>query len=109
MDKALRYLAMAAKAKRIVVGAEDCEKNLKKHQGKLLVAAADAAENTLTQALAMTGGKVELLHRTAYTKQQIARAIGRGNPVALVLICDEGLAQAFAAADEMDRATGGRV
>ena len=98
MDKALRYLGLAAKAGRLVIGAEDCAKQIGK--GKLLVAASDAAANTLEQARAMAERRSCPLLRVAYTKLDIAQAIGRGNPVALALICDEGLAKAFAAAEK---------
>ena len=100
MDKALRYLGLAAKAGRLVIGAEDCAKQIAK--GKLFVAASDAASNTLQQARTMAERRPCPLLHVAYTKLDIAQAIGRGNPVALALICDEGLAKAFAAAAEKE-------
>ena len=103
MDKALRYLGLAAKAGRLVTGAEDCARQMHAHRKGLLVAASDASENTLNRARAMTAGQAEMLYRAAFTKRQIAGAIGRGTPVALALICDEGLARAFAAAAESER------
>ena len=98
MDKALRYLALAAKAGKLTVGAEVCAQAVRRGRGRLVLTASDAAENTVRQAEQMTEGKKAVLMRTTYTKLDIARAIGRGNPVALVMICDEGLAGAFAAA-----------
>ena len=100
MDKALGYLGLAARAGKLRTGAEDCAKELKRRRHGLLVAAADASGNTLDRARAMTAGGGSGLFYTAYTKRQIAGAIGRGTPVALALICDEGLARAFAAAAE---------
>ena len=98
MDKALRYLALAVKAGRLTVGAEDCAKSRKKGTGFLLLTAADASGNTIRQAEEMSRSKNTALARTIYTKQQIAHAIGRSNPVAVAMICDQGLAEAFAAA-----------
>ena len=109
MDKALRYLGLAAKAGRLIVGAEDCAKELKKRKIGLLIAASDAAENTLAQARAAAGERGVALLNTPYTKQELADAVGRGNPVALMLVCDEGLAHAFASAVEMDRKQEERV
>ena len=104
MDKALGYLGLAARAGRLKVGAEDCAKGLREKKQFLLVAASDASANTLDRAETMTAGRRERLFRAAYTKRQIAGAIGRGTPVALALICDEGLARAFAAAADQQRA-----
>ena len=102
MDKALRYLGLAAKAGRLTVGTEDCAKALKGRKTGLLIAAADAGANTLRQAEVMTAGKCPLL-RTAYTKRELARAAGRPGPVSLALIGDGGLAGAFMAAAQEDR------
>ena len=98
MDKALRYLALAAKAGRLIVGAEDCAKALKRKGDRLLLTASDASANTVRQTREMVEGRNIALVRTQYTKQEIAHAIGRGNPVAVVMICDKDLAGAFAAA-----------
>ena len=102
MDKALGYLGLAARAGKIRAGAEDCAKELQKRKKGLLVAASDASGNTMDRARVMTTGRAALFC-AAYTKRQIAGAIGRAAPVALVLICDEGLAKAFAAAAGSER------
>ncbi len=109
MDKALGYLGLAARAGKLRVGAEDCRKELVRRRAGKLLAASDAAANTLEQAREMCRGREEMLLRTHYTKMDIAHAIGRGTPVALALICDEGLAKAFAAAAESDREQEERV
>ena len=89
MDKALGYLGLAARAGRLAVGTEDCADRLRRGVPGLLVAASDAGRNTLSRA------KEQLVFVCGYTKQELAGAIGRGSPVALVMICDEGLAAAF--------------
>ena len=109
MDKALGYLGLAARAGKLKIGAEDCAKELRRGRGSLLAAASDAAVNTLDEARALCAGREDILLRTAYTKRDIARAVGRGNPVAVVLLCDEGLARAFKAAAEVDREQEERV
>ena len=98
MDKALRYLALAAKAGHLTVGAEDCAKSMKPGKGHLLLTAADAAPNTVRQMEELARSRKTALARTIYTKQDIAHAIGRYNPVAVAMICDKGLAEAFAKA-----------
>ena len=109
MDKALRYLGLAERAGKVVVGAEDCAKELRRGKGGLVIAAADAAANTLVQARGVCAGRrIEWLS-TMYTKEQLGRAVGRASPVALAYICDEGLAKAFAAAAAKDREQEERV
>lgn len=103
MDKALRYLGLAVRAGRLIVGAEDCAKQLRRSRGGLLVTASDAAANTLEQVCQMSGARHVPMLGTAYTKEELGRAVGRASPVAVAYICDEGLARAFAAAADMDR------
>ena len=109
MDKALGYLGLAAKAGKLVVGAEDCGKQLRRRKGGFLIAAADAAANTLEQARGICAGRGLTLLSTAYTKEQLGRAVGRAGPVALAYICDEGLARAFMAAADKQREQEERV
>lgn len=108
MDKALRYLGLAARAGKLAVGAQDCVKQLRRGRG-LVIAAADAADNTLDEARTACGGHGVPLLATAYTKAELGYALGRGSGVALAYIYDEGLARAFASAAEMDREQEERV
>ena len=102
MDKALRYLGLAVKGGRLIIGAEDCAKALKGRTRGLLIAASDAGANTLRQAETMAAGKCRLF-KTGYAKQELAQAAGRHGPVALALITDDGLAKAFEATARPDR------
>ena len=102
MDKALRYLGLAAKAGRLTVGTEDCAKALNSRKGALLIAAADAGTNTLRQAETMTANRCAF-KRVGYTKLELAQAVGRSGPVALALMADEGLAKAFLSAADEER------
>ena len=95
--KAIRYLSLAAKAGRLVTGAEECEKALKRKKGKLIVLAADAAPNTCKRADTLSSESGVSLTRTEYSKSELAAAVGRGSSVAIALVTDEGLAKAFLA------------
>ena len=95
--KAIRYLSLAAKAGRLVTGAEECEKALKRKKGILIVLAADAAPNTRKRADALSGESGVSLIQTEYIKSELAAAVGRGSSIALALVTDEGLAKAFLA------------
>ena len=100
MDKALRYLGLATRAGKLAVGAQDCEKQLRQSRGGLVIAAADAADNTAAQARSVCGGRGVPLLVTAYTKAELGHAVGRASGVALAYIWDEGLARAFEAAEK---------
>lgn len=102
MDKALGYLGLAAKAGQLAVGAEDCAKVLRGRKGRLLVTASDAGSAAQRRAAILARDQCLVLS-TDYTKQDIARAVGRTAPVAMTVIMDEGLAKAFAAAVQLDR------
>ncbi len=102
MDKALGYLGLAARAGRLVVGAEDCAKALRRSKGGLVVAAADTGSSALEQTGRLCAARGVPLLDTAYTKRQLGRAVGRDGPVAVAYICDEGLSGAFKAAVETD-------
>ncbi len=102
MDRALGYLGLAARAGRLIVGAEDCARQPRRH-GWLLVAAADAADNTLAQARALAREHGQALYITDYRKAELAKAVGRSSPVAVLMVCDEGLAATFMRAAGRDR------
>ncbi len=97
-DKALRYLGLALKAGQLVIGADECEKAIKKGQGKLLILASDAANNATRMAQRLSAERDLPLMRTVYTKSELATVLGRKSSVALALVKDESLAAAFAAA-----------
>ena len=109
MGKALGYLGLAARAGKLKIGAEDCAQQWRRERRGLLAAASDAGANTIRQAAALCAGREDALLRTPFTKRDLADALGRGAPVALVMICDEGLARAFSAAVEMEREQEERV
>lgn len=97
--RAIRYLSLAAKAGKLITGGDDVEKAIRRQKrGGLLVLASDAGANTVRRAESLAvPGRVTVCG-TAYTKSELASAVGRGSSVALALVTDEGLAAAFAAA-----------
>ncbi len=97
-EKPLRYLSLAAKAGRLILGAEECEQALRRGKSGLLILAADAGANTERRASVMAGAAGVRFIKTTFGKSDMAAAVGRGSPVALALVSDEGLAAAFAAA-----------
>ena len=93
--KAIRYLSLAAKAGRIVTGGDEVEKSIRRGKGGLLILASDAGKDTVRRGELLARDRLVTLERSAYTKSQIAAAVGRGSSVALALVTDEGLAEAF--------------
>ena len=98
MNKAIRYLSLAAKAGRLVIGADDCLKAVHKGKGRLIVLARDAAPSAVKRASELAAGRNIQVIATDYTKTELAQAVGRGSSVALALLTDEGLSAAFTAA-----------
>ncbi len=96
MDKALGYLSLAAKAGKLVTGADNCIESLKRGRARLIILASDASPNAVKRAEGMLFGRRVPLCRSAYPKDELARASGRHGPVALASIEDDGLANAFA-------------
>ena len=98
MDKAIRYLSLAAKAGKLVIGEEDQLKAARKGKGALLLLASDAAPSAIKRASELSAIRDTKVITTVYTKSEIARAVGRGSSVALLMLIDEGLSAAFTAA-----------
>ena len=101
----IRYISLAAKAGKLTSGADDCEQTIRRGKGSLLILAADAGANTEKRASQMVSNRPVRLIRTPYKKTELAAAIGRGSSVALALVTDRGLAEAFvtAAANGMEQ------
>lgn len=100
--KAIRYLSLAAKAGKLVSGSDDCEKAIKKGRRGLLILASDAGGNAARRAATLAADRVGFFP-CRYTKSELSAAIGRGSAVSLVLVTDEGLAGAFAAAHALEQ------
>ena len=95
MDKALDYLAMCAKAGKLVMGADNCAQAMGHGKVKLLLLASDASPNAVKRASGMVYGRQIPLLRCPETKRDLAEASGKNGPVAIAAICDAGLARAF--------------
>lgn len=95
MDKAIRYLSLAAKAGKLVIGADDCETTVRKGKAVRILLASDAASSAIKRAGDLSRCRNIPIINTAYTKTELAQAVGRGTSVALIILTDEGLAAAF--------------
>lgn len=98
MDKAIRYLSLAAKAGKLVIGEDDQLKAAKKGKATLLLLAADAAPSAKKRATELAAIRDTQVISTVYTKSELAQAVGRGSSVALLMLIDKGLSAAFTAA-----------
>ena len=94
-NEPIRYLSLAAKAGRLVTGGDEVEKSIRRGKGGLLILASDAGQNTVRRGEILAQDRRVTLRKTTYTKSQIAAAVGRGSSVALALVTDEGLSEAF--------------
>ena len=95
MDSALRLLGIARKAGRVEVGEEPAGAACRARQAKLLLVAADAADNSARRAAHFAeAGKVPWL-RAPWDKGTMGGAVGR-SACAMLALTDAGLAAALA-------------
>ena len=95
MDSALRLLGIARKAGRVEVGEEPAGAACRARQAKLLLVAADAADNSVRRAAHFAeAGKVPWL-KAPWDKGTMGGAVGR-SACAMLALTDAGLAAALA-------------
>lgn len=94
MDSVLRLLGVARKAGRVEVGEEPVGAAARSHQAKVILTAADGADNSLRRAAHFAeAGKVPVLP-TPYTKGELGGAVGR-SACTMLALTDIGLAAAI--------------
>ena len=95
MDNALRLIGLARKGGFVEVGEEPVGAAARARKARLVVLAADAADNTLRRAahFAQTGAVPAV--QAPYTKGELGLAVGRSS-CAMLAITDYGLAASFA-------------
>ena len=95
MDSALHLLGIARKAGRLEIGEEPVGAAARARQARLILVAADAAENTVRRAEHFAqGGNVPHV-QVPYTKGELGYAVGRAS-CAMLALTDVGLASALA-------------
>ena len=95
MDSVLHLLGIARKAGRVEVGEEPVGAAARAHQAKLILTAADGADNSLRRASHFAeAGKVPVLP-TPYTKGELGGTVGR-SACTMLALTDIGLASAIA-------------
>lgn len=95
MNSALHLLGIARKAGRTEVGEEPVAAAARSGHARLILVAADAAENSVRRAAHFAeSGKTPWLH-SPFTKAELGRAVGRAS-CAMMAITDFGLASAVA-------------
>ena len=95
MNSALHLVGLSRKAGRLAVGEEPVSEAAKRREAKLILVAADAAENTLRRAQRFAeSGEVPWL-ASPFTKAELGGAVGR-SVCAMLAFTDVGLASAAA-------------
>lgn len=90
-DASLHLLGLARKAGHIEVGEEPVGAICRARKAKLLILAADAADNTVRRAEHFAQAGNTLCVQTPFTKAEIGGAVGRGS-CAMAVLTDAGLA-----------------
>ena len=93
MSKALNYLGLARRAGRLEIGEDGTLASIKNGRAKGVFLAEDAAENSRRRTVRLAEDHHIPSRILPVTKEALGRALGR-DKVALVAVCDEGLAKA---------------
>ena len=96
MDNALRLIGLARKGGFVEVGEEPVGAATRAHKARLVVLAADAADNTLRRAAHFAQAGSAPAVQTPYTKGELGLAVGRSS-CAMLALTDVGLAAALLA------------
>ena len=95
MDNVLRLTGLARKAGRLAVGEEPVGEAARSRTAKLILVAADAAENTLRRAQRFAANGDAPILPVPFTKAELGGAVGRPT-CAMLAFTDVGLASAAA-------------
>ena len=95
MDNILHMVGLALRAGRLAVGEEPVGAAARAHQAKVILTAADGADNSIRRAAHFAeAGKIQALP-TPYTKGELGGAVGR-SACTMLALTDIGLAAAIA-------------
>lgn len=102
-DKLLKYVGFAWAAHGLVLGTDLTLAAIRRRQARLVILARDVSERTAKQILDKSlYYKIEVV-RPDCTMEALARAVGKGAPVAAAAVTDKGFAKAIAAAAKMEK------
>ena len=94
MGTSLEFLGIARKANALAIGEESCDAAVSSKKARLILSAADAADNSRRNAKRMA----ELIRMPyivyGHTKDELGMMIGRGSP-GIIAVTDPGLAAGF--------------
>ena len=99
MDKALNFIGLAKKARRIELGEEPVGAVARAQKARLVIVASDAGDHTWRRAKSYAAGTKQQCVRLSCTKDEMGQAIGRTS-LAIAAITDVSLALALVKAME---------
>lgn len=95
MMNSLHFLGLAKKAGCLEIGEEPCVAAVRSGKARVLLTAADAAENSRRRAAVLAGDTVPHI-LLPFHKHELGAEVGRGTP-GILAITDVGMAAGFAA------------
>lgn len=96
MDSVLHLVGIAKKAGKLELGEEPVGASARAKQARVILLAADAAENSVRRAGHYAEAGNTLCLRTPYTKAELGSTVGRAS-CAMMAVTDAGLASSMAA------------
>lgn len=100
-DKGLGFIGLARKAGKLAVGADLTVEAVRAGRARLVLLAADAAENTRKRVCDKCAHYKAACVETAYTRETLGRAVGAGS-LSCAAFLDAGFAEAYRQAAEND-------
>jgi len=95
MSSALHVLGLSRRAGKLAIGEEAVHEAVSQHSARLVVAARDGAEKTLSRGEALCRREEVPWMALPFSKEELGGAVGRG-VCAVMAVTDAGLAAAFA-------------
>ena len=94
MDKALNFIGLAKKARRIELGEEPVGAVARAQKARLVIVASDAGDHTWRRAQSFVNGTKQQCVQIPFTKDQLGLSVGRTS-LAIAAFTDPALALAF--------------
>ena len=94
MDKALNFIGLAKKARRMELGEEPVGAAARAQKARLIVVASDAGDHTWRRAQSFINGTKQQCVQVPFNKDQLGQSVGRTS-LAIAAFTDPALALAF--------------
>lgn len=94
-NKLLKYIGFAYAARELVLGTDLVLTSIRRRQAHLVILASDVSDRTAKQVLDKSAYYKAEVFRSNCTMEELARAVGKNAPIAVMAVTDRGFAAAM--------------